>query len=316
MTDEHFGYLLVHFVEDHDADAENIYFSLSRGNDPLKWTRSNGGEPVLSSALGTTGVRDPYLVRGKNESFIIATDLRVWGGEPGDWDTWTRKGSRSIIVWRSTDLVEWSEPWAVDVAPPTAGMAWAPEARYDPDLDEYVVYWSSHLYDRDDIDHAQASYSRILVARTADFVSFDEATVLVDKGPGAGVIDMTVAVDGGKMHRFLKSDAEAKLFQEVGSSFFEDDFRVIAERIADELHSSVEAPLVFRDTISARWYLWVDQFSSWPQGYVALWTDDLASGVWTPIPPDEFQLPVGTKHGVVIPLRAGEWSALAAAYLP
>ena len=42
-----FGYLLVHFVEDARGHGEKIYFSLSEGDDPLRWRRVNRGGAVL-----------------------------------------------------------------------------------------------------------------------------------------------------------------------------------------------------------------------------------------------------------------------------
>ena len=310
------GYLLVHFVEDHEGHSEKIYFSLSDRDDPLTWSRANGGEAVLESVLGTTGVRDPYLVRGEDEAFIVATDLRVWTGAEHDWDGWTRHGSRSLVVWRSTDLVTWSEPWLVEVAPPTAGMAWAPEAMYDAATGEYLVYWSSTLYDESDAEHAGDSHPRIMAARTRDFRSFGEPFVLADFGPGHGVIDLTMVEHEGRTHRFLKATDERLLFHEVGSSPAASDFTMIASRIADDLYEHVEAPLIFFDAKAGCWYLWVDQYSDWPQGYIALRTTDLASGDWRPVPRAEFTLPANTKHGVVVPLRSGEWDRLAAALGP
>lgn len=43
------------------------------------------------------------------------------------------------------DLVHWSEPRLVDVASkiPDAGMAWAPEANWDPDRGQWIVFWST-----------------------------------------------------------------------------------------------------------------------------------------------------------------------------
>jgi hypothetical protein len=49
---------------------------------------------------------------------------------------------------------------------------------------------------------------------------------------------------------------------------------------------------------------------------VGLRTTDLAGGRWEPIPPDRFHMPPDTKHGGVLPLRAGEWRRLLAAFAP
>lgn len=312
-----YGYLLVHFIDDPVGHGERIYCSLSDGDTPLRWTRMNHGEPVLESRLGTTGVRDPYLVRGDGEFYLIATDLRVVGGDDLGWSEWTRVGSRNLVVWRSDDLVEWSEPWLAEVAPPTAGMAWAPEATFDATTGRFQVYWSSHLYSEDDPNHRADSYSRVLVSETEDFREFSEPTIMIDRGHS--VIDTTLVRHQGRVYRFSKDDGDLpdsdKVFQEVGSGILTDDFTVVTTRIADDLFDDVEGPLIFRDHESGKWHLWVDQYSLSPQGYIPLVSDDLAAGDWTPLGADEFSLPAGTKHGVVLPLRDGEWDRLAAAYL-
>ena len=312
-----YGYLLVHFIDDPVGHGERIYFSLSDGDTPLLWTRMNHGEPILESRLGTTGVRDPYLVRGDGEFYLIATDLRVVGGDDLGWSEWTRVASRSLVVWRSEDLVHWSEPWLAEVAPPTAGMAWAPEAMFDPETKIFHVYWSSHLYSEDDPGHRGDSYSRVLVSGTKDFRSFSAPSVMIDRGHS--VIDTTLVHHEGRVHRFSKDDGDLpdsdKVFQEVGSGITSDDFSIVARRIADDQFADVEGPLIFQDHVTGKWHLWVDQYSVRPQGYIPLVSDDLASGTWTPLADGDFSLPAGTKHGVVLPLRDGEWDRLASAYL-
>lgn len=312
-----FGYLLVHFIEDQHGHKEKIYFSLSDGDTPLRWRLANRGEPVLESRLGTTGVRDPHLVRGSDRWFLIATDLRVWATGVLDWDTWQRHGSRSIVVWESPDLVTWSDPWLLEVAPPTAGMAWAPESTYDAETGEFLVYWSSCLYAPEDAAHQADSYSRILLARTRDFRTVSDAVVLIDTG--ASVIDTTLAKVGDRIHRFTKDEAQVYgggLIHEVGSSVAGADFRVLARRVGLEWYEGVEGPLIFADHTTGRWYLWVDQYSSPPQGYVPLTTDDIETGVWYRVPPEQLELAPATKHGVVVSLHGDQWQTLMAAYPP
>lgn len=315
-TDDPLGYLLVHFVEDPDGHGEQVFFSLSDGDDPCSWRRLNGGAPVLRSDLGTTGVRDPYVVRGDGEIFVVATDLRIYGGDDAGWDAWTRHGSRHVVVWRSTDLVTWSEPWRLEVAPTTAGMAWAPEALYDADRREFLVFWSSALYDADDQDHRGDGYSRVLAAWTRDFREIGAPRVLIDRG--VAVIDTTMLLEGGRVHRISKEESfEAgsdRVFHEVGPEIFSDAYRTVARRIGADLYDKLEAPLIFKDHREDVWYLFVDQYGRRPQGYVGFRTTDLTSGRWEPIPPERFHMPPDTKHGGVLPLGAGEWRRLRDAY--
>lgn len=308
-----FGYLLVHFVEDHVGHGEQIFFSLSDGDDALRWRRLNQGEPILSSRLGTTGIRDPHLVRRHDGGFhLLATDLRVWRADGPDWEEFRRRGSRSLVVWDSPDLVTWSAPRLVPVAPENAGMAWAPEAVYDEDSGDYLVHFAAALYDHDDPHHEGDVRAQLLVARTRDFTTFGAAQAYLELP--VGVIDMRTASEDGKVHRFAKQDDAApgslQVFHQVGSSFFADDFVTIASTIGQHFGASLEGPLVFPSNDGERWYLWVDQYGEMPQGYHALTTTSLSSGSWEPVPDGDFQMPENTKHGVVLPLQGDEWERL------
>src|SRR5438067_5181918 len=153
------GYLFVYFTGEGTADGEQIHMALSRGNDPLAWDELNGGKPVLTSALGEQGVRDPFIMRSArgDKFYLLATDLKIYQGK--GWDYEPRHGSRSLMVWESPDLVHWSAERSVDVAPPTAGNTWAPEAHWDAKTGQYVVYWASKLYSADDPGHTGDSYN-------------------------------------------------------------------------------------------------------------------------------------------------------------
>ncbi|PPG63615.1 hypothetical protein C5C27_05775 [Rathayibacter sp. AY2B7] len=302
-----YGYLLVHFVEDRTGRSEKIFLSLSRGDDPLRW-RALG--PVLEWTGGTGGVRDPHIVRGPRGFHLVATDLRVWRPEGPDWDLYRHRGSRDLVVWDSPDLLEWSEPRAVAVAPEGAGMAWAPESVYDPVSGDFLVHWSSGLAEDGDPATGETGDSRILISRTRDFRTFAEPETYL-RLPG-GVIDMTLLIEGTAVHRFAKQHDDApdtmQVFQQVGSSLLADDFTTVARGIGQELGPSIEGPLVFRHHREERWSLWVDQYALRPYGYRAYTSTDPASGHWELA--EEFDLPEDTKHGAVLPLTRSEYTAL------
>ena len=80
------GYLFSYFTGEGTANGEQLYFGLSKGNDPLHWRELNGGQPVLTSTLGDKGLRDPFIIRSPegDKFYQIATDLRIYGnGELG-----------------------------------------------------------------------------------------------------------------------------------------------------------------------------------------------------------------------------------------
>lgn len=308
-----YGYLMAHFVEDANGYAEKIYFDLGRGEDPTKWDKLNNGEPILMSNLGTIGVRDPYLIRSPegDKFYLFATDLRVFGGV-GDWGDWGSHGSRSLLVWESTDLKNWSDTRLVEVAPENAGMAWAPEAIWDEDKGEYVVFWASELYDQaTDPAHTRPTGAKIMYATTRDFGTFSPAKIYIDAERGA--IDTTMIEHDGKIYRFSKdnSSVSKQLYSEMGSGIFADDFRVLTDHIGEDLYGTVEGPLIFKDNYKERWYLFIDQYAGPEQGYRPFTTTDLNTTVWTPLPKSEFEQAANTKHGVVLPLKVSEYESLA-----
>lgn len=200
------GYLFAYFTGEGTATGEQIYFAASRGNDPLRYDVLNGGKPALVSTAGTKGVRDPFVLRKQDGTFVlIATDLRMYQGP--SWDQVQRTGSRSIVIWESADLVTWSAPRLTQVADATAGNVWAPEAYYDAATGRYVVFWASKLYAASDPGHTANTYNRMMFATTTDFRTFSAPQVWVD--PGYSVIDSTVIADAGTYYRFTKDERSA-----------------------------------------------------------------------------------------------------------
>ena len=128
-------YLFAHFTGEGYSNGEQIYFADSE--DGLNWSALNNGEPVIESSLGEKGLRDPFIIRSPegDKFYLIATDLKIYGGN--GWTAAQTSGSQSIMVWESTDLVNWSDQRMVKVAADNAGCTWAPEAVYDEDSGEY-----------------------------------------------------------------------------------------------------------------------------------------------------------------------------------
>lgn len=314
------GYVFAYFTGEGTADGEQIYLAASRGDDPLRFDELNDGRPVLTSTLGDKGVRDPFLIRSPDGGtfYLIATDLRIYGN--GDWDAAQRHGSRSIMVWESTDLVHWSDQRMVEVSPPTAGNTWAPEAFWDAERGQFVVFWASKLYSPDDPDHTGDSYNRMMYATTTDFRTFSEARVWVD--PGYSVIDSTVIEEDGVYYRFTKDERGADgsnpcgkfIIEEKATDLLDPSWDFVADCIGkgDPGISRGEGPTVFKSNTEDKWYLFIDEFGG--RGYVPFETTDLASGRWTMS--TGYQLPSSPRHGTVLPVTAAELDRLTGGPVP
>jgi len=113
-------------------------------------------------------------------------------------DSFIPRPSSTIVIRESTDLVHWTDPRLVEVAPEGAGNAWAPEACYDRGLGAYVVYWASRL--------RGSTYNTMLYATTKDFRVFSAPQVWHD--PGHSVIDSTVLEHDGTYYRYTKDERD------------------------------------------------------------------------------------------------------------
>ncbi|MFJ2235358.1 family 43 glycosylhydrolase [Streptomyces sp. NPDC087859] len=312
------GYLFTYFTGEGTADGEQIRYALSRGNDPLHWRELNAGKPVLTSTTGEKGLRDPFVIRSPqgDKFYLIATDLRMYRNSSGSWDHVQRHGSKSIMVWESTDLVHWTDQRLVKVSPDSAGNTWAPEAYWDDSLGEYVVFWASKLYADDDPDHAGSTYNKMLYATTKDFRTFSEPKVWDD--PGYSVIDSTVVKHKDTYYRYTKDERDPGssspcskfITAEKSTSLTSTTYDFVADCVGSGAMSRGEGPTVFKSNTEEKWYLFIDEYGG--RGYVPFETTDLDSGRWTPS--TDYQLPASPRHGTVLPVTQAEYDRLLAAY--
>ncbi|WP_405961529.1 family 43 glycosylhydrolase [Streptomyces sp. NBC_00024] len=315
---EYAGYLFAYFTGEGTADGEQIRYALSRGNDALHWRELNAGQPVLTSTIGEKGLRDPFVIRSPegDKFYMIATDLRMYRNSSGSWDQVQRHGSKSIMVWESTDLVHWTDQRLVKVSPDNAGNTWAPEAYWDDSLGEFVVFWASKLYADDDPDHTGSTYNKMLYATTKDFRTFSEPKVWND--PGYSVIDSTVVKHDGTYYRYTKDERDptssspcAKFITgEKSTSLTSTTYDFVADCIGNGAMDRGEGPTVFKSNTEEKWYLFIDEYGG--RGYLPFETTDLDSGEWTPS--TNYQLPASPRHGTVIPVTQREYDRLLAAY--
>ncbi|MER6954792.1 family 43 glycosylhydrolase [Streptomyces sp. NPDC000618] len=312
------GYLFAYFTGEGTADGEQIRYALSRGNDPLHWRELNGGSPVLTSTVGEKGLRDPFVIRSPegDRFFLIATDLRMYRYSSGDWDHVQRHGSKSIMIWESTDLVHWTDQRLVQVAPDSAGNTWAPEAYWDDSRGEYVVFWASKLYADDDPEHTGSTYNKMLYATTKDFRAFSAPKVWDD--PGYSVIDSTVVKHKDSYYRYTKDERDPSssspcskfITGEKSTSLTSTQYDFVADCIGSGSISRGEGPTVFKSNTEEKWYLFIDEYGG--RGYVPFETTDLDSGRWTLS--SNYQLPASPRHGTVLPVTQAEYDRLLAAY--
>jgi sucrose-6-phosphate hydrolase SacC (GH32 family) len=299
------GFLFATFKGEQTPMTEQIYFALS--SDGRQWNALSNAQPVLVSTLGEKGVRDPYLLRTPdgNKFYLIATDLSI--NLNRDWRRAVRAGSKSIVIWDSTDLVHWSAPRLVKVAPDDAGCTWAPEAIYDDSRKEYLVFWASTTARDDFAKH------RIWAAWTKDFITFGKPFIYTEK-PWT-LIDSTIVRENGKYYRFSKDEKEKDITFEssdnlTGTWTDATNFSLAKMRGYEGPECYIIKPAA--DGKPATWCLILDQYSK-GTGYQPFVTEDLSSGQFKA--GEGFVFPFKFRHGSVLPVSAAEYERLEKAYV-
>lgn len=100
--------LVAYLVTTFHESSNGIIQYLSNGNDAYNFTPLNQGQPILTPNVGTQGARDPYLLQvpSTNDNWILATDLDI---SKTTWGQCQVYGSRDIVVWHSSDLLNWED---------------------------------------------------------------------------------------------------------------------------------------------------------------------------------------------------------------
>ena len=294
------AFLFVHFIDKkHNTElSEQIYFSVSL--DGLEWQTLNSRNPVIISQVGEHGIRDPFILRSKDgdKYYIIGTDLNVHL-RPDSWKTCTQNGSHDILVWESEDLVNWSDVRVCTVAPEDAGCAWAPEAIYDKNQDNYMVFWASRT------NYGKGKH-KIFQSRTTDFKTFTPPELYIERD--SDVIDTDIVESNGVYYRFSKDETSKCILIEK-SDRLDGEFQLISTNLCTVF--GVEGPQCFM-LKDGTWCLLLDEYHA-NNGYAPYMTDDIESGIFTKRSED-FRTKVKFRHGGVIPITMAEYEALVNTY--
>lgn len=302
--EEKVAYLYAYFRGYVNGGVEHLQIHVATSEDGYVWTDLNGNWPILTSTMGTTGLRDPYIIRSRygDKFYLIATDLNTLDGQ--GWGPWSLQGSKYLAVWESEDLVNWSEQRLVKFANDDIGCAWAPEAIYDEDTGEYLVYAAGK-----DLTMANPA-DTVYVVRTRDFKSFSEPeyfTAPVDSnGNRIWAIDSSIIkADDGKYYQFYKHNSS------VIKMLVSDHASGPYTEVSGFTPIGGEGPAEYKVNGTDQYCLCVDNYSV----YVPYLTDDIASGVFTKSTA-EVVMPTGSKHGVMVPVSQREYDNLLKAYGP
>lgn len=296
---EYTDYLMGYFTGN-GVGQEAVSFSTSQ--DGFSWKNLNNGKPVFVSELGTKGLRDPFLLRSAegDRFYLIATDLCI--AADGDWWKAQSRGSISIMIWESEDLVHWSEQRMVEINQKTAGCTWAPEAYYDKKTGEYLVFWASR------VSTDGFARQRIYYVKTRDFVTFTEPKAWISYD--YDTIDTTVIEENGVYYRFTKYEGESRIILESSDSLLGTWTRVKSDTLYAQ--QGVEGPCCFalnpEDEYEGNKYLLLlDNYGG--SGYYIMMSEELSGGIFEK--KKGYSLPKPRpRHGTVLALTKDEYERL------
>jgi hypothetical protein len=323
-TDATVGWVLSYFGPEQSVAADSLHLAYS--TDGLHWTRLGAGGPAYQlSGMGTNHIRDPFVLRKQDGSFVyIATD---WTLSNNDSNYWNNPSSK-ILVADSPDLIEFTKPrlltlTSLDGAGGKAMHAWAPEAYYDAAGARYAIIWSGN---------DSANRNRIYVSYTKDFEALltPEPEILFD--PGYSVIDGTVATHAGKSYLFFKDETDNDGGSITGSgkdiqvatassesltpgAFTRGDAGYIPRGMSQGTRQATEGPFVIKDPKRELWYLYADFYTQ--GGKFGCWsTSDLNAkpSAWKRLAEADYGLPAGVRHANTVRVTQAELDALKAHY--
>lgn len=306
-------YLFVHFREKLTVDGEQVHFAVSQ--DGYRWQALNDGRPILTCDKGDLGCRDIEIVRLKEGGFVIlATDLCIVRhmdeDHNVDWKQLNHYGSQYLSLWRSEDLITFSEQELIHFGRHDFGCLWAPEVFFDEINDEYLIHWGSTVQEND------FSHMSIYSCTTKDFRSFSTPKLFFTKENE--ILDSHLVKLNDVYHLFYKNSSSPSMnLHAVSNALYGPYFN--DERFQDYMATldqpgAYEAPttLILPD---GNWCLFLDFFGCEKEkmGYVPFLSSSIKDAAFQKAN-SLFTFPYGFKHGHAIEISQQEYELLCRAY--
>lgn len=291
QAERYAAYLFTYFTGNAGTE-EAIRFAISY--DGYHYRALNGNLPVISSEVISTsgGVRDPHILRGKNEKtfYMVATDMVSANG----WDS-----NRAMVLLKSSDLVHWTSSVVHMQQKGYAGYedlkrVWAPQTIYDPEAGKYMVYWSMKFGDGPDrIYYAYAN---------AGFTDIEgEPKLLYLPENGKSCIDGDIVFHNGKYHLFYKTEGHGNGIKKAVTASLTSGKWTEYDEYLQQTDRAVEGSSVFRLNDSGKYILMYDVYMDGKYQFTE--SSDL---LHFRVVDESVSMDFHPRHGTVIPITAAE----------
>jgi hypothetical protein len=282
------AYVMAYFTESPQMLAANYGLHLAVSRDGLNWTPLNQNNPVVTPTAGTLGLRDPFVFRKQDGTFVVlATDLR---------GTDFSQNNQFLHLWDSTDLTAFTGYRRVRMHT-LATHTWAPTAFWDAARGQYGIVYS-----------ANNGRDVFLVNYTTDFRTVSAPQVYFS--PAFGVLDGDIVVDGGTTYLYYKNLADGLLYGARSTTAAANSYTTYTSGLRQG--NAIEAPLLLRRNDGGGWWLWGDSFSPVNGEFYAWSSTNVAANAWTVLNQRDYGPPLNAKHGSIAGITDAEYNALTA----
>ena len=207
-------YLFAYFTGN-SSDGQTVHLAVSQ--DGLHYTALRNNEPVIIPSKGTGAIRDPYIWYNEQDNYyyLICTDMDAdIPSDPNNIGYWW-DNSDSFLMWRSKDLVHWSDETYINIKDllnqnfnANVGdvyRAWAPQIMFDGK--SYILYFSlitdNTAYNSDNLAIVYLKTSDLM-----DLSAYIDFGYILDPGASIDVNDADIVQNPstGKWHLFYKTE--------------------------------------------------------------------------------------------------------------
>lgn len=288
-------YLFCYFVGN-DPSQERIHLAVSE--DGYNFEPLNNNEAIITQTLGKQCVRDPYILRGQDGYFyIIGTDMRSEEG-------WT--SNHALITWKSADLINWTDETVIDIRDfggefADTNRAWAPQAIWDAEKQQYMVYWAHSTFSNDT--------ATIYYAYTDDFKTLSEPKQLFAHSDLQTIdADIVYNEKSEKYYMYFKYEENQTIAYVSSKNLtgpYEDTPVVVSLA-----RTGVEGSSIYNITGTDTWVMIMDEYHK--QRFFAQQTTDMEH--FSALPRFTYKYSVNPRHGSVMAITDEEYDALIKAY--
>lgn len=286
------AYVMGYFTESPNYSEARYALHLAYSYDGLNYVPLNQNTPVVTPTQGALGLRDPFILRKQDGTFVVIATNMKGIDMAGNL-------SKYIHVWDSTDgLRTFSNYRLLQVNNSTTMHAWAPEAFWDSSKSQYAVVWAGNT-DR----------NRLYVSYTTDFKTVtDFNTLTVYHDPGYTIYDGDMLMYNGVNYFY---NANGQIYGWKSNSLTPKSFTQYVPSLAPS-GAAIEAPTLVQKLGANVFWLWGDSYAPYNALFYVWQTTDISTNSWKLLDRREYEGPPNGKHNTICKVTLAELDNLIA----